>query len=218
MKVKVIATLLLLAIAGCSTVGGSRGSSGMAGLECGAIGAGLSALICVVAGGDVVACSGAAAGGGLLAAGLCYTYAERVQKHRQELAGKEDDLDARLKYVKGLNEDTRKANEDLSKRVAQVLKHTDKVVAQIERDAISERDLAKEREALLKEEKVAKEQVALQQSDVADMKAFRVQLKRKSGADSAAHAELDKEIEKQQRLLAETQRQTRALATAALRL
>ena len=211
---KVIAALLLLTmITGCSTVGGTRGSSGMAALECGAVGAGLAAAICLAAGGNAATCAGAAAGGGLLGAGACYTYAEKYEKRRQELAGKEDDLDARLKYVRGLNEDSKKSNEELNKRVAQVSKHTDTVVAQIEQGTISQQELAKEREALLKEEKLANDQVALEKSALEDMKRFQAEQKRKTGADSATHAKLDAEIKKQQRLLEETQMQTSALAS-----
>ena len=211
---KVIAALLLLTmITGCSTVGGTRGSSGMAALECGAVGAGLAAAICLAAGGNAATCAGAAAGGGLLGAGACYTYAEKYEKRRQELAGKEDDLDARLKYVRGLNEDSKKSNEEINKRVAQVSKHTDTVVAQIEQGTISQQELAKEREALLKEEKLANDQVALEKSALEDMKRFQAEQKRKTGADSATHAKLDAEIKKQQRLLEETQMQTSALAS-----
>lgn len=211
---RVIAALLLLTmITGCSTVGGTRGSSGMAALECGAVGAGLAAAICLAAGGNAATCAGAAAGGGLLGAGACYTYAQKYEKRRQELAGKEDDLDARLKYVRGLNEDSKKSNEELNKRVAQVSKHTDTVVAQIKQGTISQQELEKEREALLKEEKLANDQVALEKSALEDMKRFQAEQKRKTGADSATHAELDAEIKKQQRLLEETQTQTSALAS-----
>jgi hypothetical protein len=185
----------------------------MAALECGAVGAGLAAAICLAAGGNAATCAGAAAGGGLLGAGACYTYAEKYEKRRQELAGKEDDLDARLKYVRGLNEDSKKSNEELNKRVAQVSKHTDTVVAQIEQGTISQQELAKEREALLKEEKLANDQVALEKSALEDMKRFQAEQKRKTGADSATHAKLDAEIKKQQRLLEETQMQTSALAS-----
>ena len=38
-------------MAGCSTMGEKPGSSGMAALECGAVGAGLATAICIAAGG-----------------------------------------------------------------------------------------------------------------------------------------------------------------------
>lgn len=211
---KIIAAMLFLTIiTGCSTVGGTRGSSGMAALECGAIGAGLATAICLAAGGSAAACAGSAAGGGLLGAGVCYTYAEKYEKRRQELAGKENDLDARLKYVRGLNEDSEKLNQELNTRVAQISKRTDTIVAQINQGTISQQELEKERETLLKAENAAKDQVALEKSALEDMKRFQAGQVRKTGVDSAAHAELDAEIRKQERLLAETRSATSALAS-----
>ena len=211
---KLIAVMLLALMTGCSTLGGSGGtggtgrSSGMAALECGAVGAGLATAICIAAGGSAAACAGAAAGGGALGAGICYTYAQKYEKRRQELAGKENDLDARLKYVRGLNEDSEKLNQDLNARVEQVSKRADKIVAQIREGTISQQQLVKEREELLKEENVAKDQVTLEKNALEDMKQFQARQAR-TGNESA---ELDAEIRKQERLLAETQNATRALA------
>jgi len=205
---KLVAVLLLALMAGCSTVGGKPGSSGMAALECGAVGAGIATAICIAAGGKAAACAGAAAGGGALGAGICYTYAQKYEKRRQELAGKENDLDARLKYVRGLNEDSEKLNQDLNARVEQVSKRTDRIVAQTNEGTISRQELIKEREGLLKEENAAKDQIALEKSALEDMKRFQAQ-QAQAGNESA---ELDAEIQKQERLLAETQNATRALA------
>jgi hypothetical protein len=205
---KFAAVLILALMTGCSTVGGKPGSSGMAALECGAVGAGIATAICIAAGGKAAACAGAAAGGGALGAGICYTYAQKYEKRRQELAGKENDLDARLKYVRGLNEDSEKLNQDLNARVEQVSKRTDKIVAQVNEGAISRQELIKEREGLLKEENAAKGQVALEKSALDDMKRFQAR-QAQAGNESA---ELDAEIQKQERLLAETQNATRALA------
>lgn len=213
---KVIAVLLLftmVTVTGCSTVGGTQGGSGRAALECGAVGAGLAAAICLAAGGNAATCAGAAAGGGLLGAGACYTYAQKYEKRRQELAGKENDLDARLVYVRGLNEDSKKLNEDLNTRVTQVSKRMDTTVAQVKEGTISQQELEKEREALLKDEKLAKDQVALEKSALEDMKRFQAEQKRKTGGNSAMHAKLDEEIREQERLLKETQAQTSALAS-----
>lgn len=205
---RISAVMLLAVMTGCSTMGEKPGSSGMAALECGAVGAGLATAICIAAGGSAAACAGAAAGGGALGAGICYTYAQKYEKRRQELAGKENDLDARLKYVRGLNADSEKLNQDLSTRVAQVSKRTDKIVAQINEGTISQQELVREREGLLKEENTAKDQIALEKSALEDMKRFQVRQAR-AGSQSA---ELDAEIRRQEHLLAETQNATRALA------
>ncbi len=206
--VRLIALILLALMTGCSTVGGKPGSSGMAALECGAVGAGLATAICIAAGGRAAACAGAAAGGGALGAGICYTYAQKYEKRRQELAGKENDLNARLKYVRGLNEDSEKLNQDLNARVEQVSKRTNRIVTQMNEGAISQQELAKERERLLKEETAAKDQITLEKSALEDMKQFQAR-QVQTGNESA---ELDAEIEKQERLLSETQNATRALA------
>jgi hypothetical protein len=212
-SVRIIGVLLILTImAGCSTVGGTGGSSGQAALECGAVGAGVATAICLAAGGNAATCAGAAAGGGLLGAGVCYTFAEKYQKRRQELAGKENDLDARLKYVRGLNKDSRQSNEELNKRVANLSERTDTVVAQIKEGTISQQELEKQREALLKAEKTANDQAELEKRALEDMQRFQEAEKHKAKADSVALAQLDTEIKKQEQLLKETQNATTALA------
>jgi hypothetical protein len=217
---KVVAGILILTvtITGCSTLGGGEGGSGRAALECGAVGAGLAAAICLAAGGNAATCGGAAAGGGALGAVGCYTYAEKLTDRRKKLAGREHDLDAQLEFATGAVEDSKKANADLTKRVAQVNKDTDKTAERMKIGTVSQQELAKAKEALQKEEKLANEQVAVGQSALKDMKGFQDEQKRKPAVDSAALAELDKKIEEQERLLAETQRQTTAISTARMRL
>ena len=211
---RIIAVLLALTtLAGCSTLGGKEGGSGQAALECGAVGAGIATAICLAAGGNAATCAGAAAGGGLLGAGVCYTFAEKYQKRRQELAGKENDLDARLTYVRGLNEDSKQANEELNKRVAKLSKRTDTMVAQIKQGTISQQELEKQRDTLLKEEKTANDQAELEARALEDMQRFQAAQKRKADMDSAAHAELDAEIKRQAQLLEETRSATKALAS-----
>ncbi len=216
---KVIAVLLFLTMfTGCSTVGDTRGSSGRAALECGAVGAGLAAAICIAAGGNAATCAGAAAGGGLIGAGACYTFAESYEKRREELAGKENDLDARLKYVRGLNADAEKLNQELRTRVSNISKKTDETVAQIARGTISRQEVEKEKQALLKEQKVALQQAELEKAALEDMKRFQAEQLRKVDGDKALHAQLDKEIEKQERLLRETEGIAKAFASQSQRI
>ena len=127
-------------------------------------------------------------------------------------------MDAQLEFARGAVEDSKKANADLNKRVAQVTKDTDKIAARMKQGTISQQELAKAKEALQKEERLANEQVAVGQSALKDMKGFQDEQKRKPVVDSAALAELDKKIEEQERLLAETQRQTSAIASARMSL
>jgi hypothetical protein len=219
--------LLLAAtmITGCATLGGKRGNSKWAAVECAIVGAALATAVCLAAGAaggmskgekgkvdGAEICAAAVAGATLLAAGACYTFAQRYEKRRQELAGKENDLDARLKYVRGLNTDSENINRELNTRIKEISKRTDKTVAQIERGSISRKELAKEREALLEEEKAAREYVELEKAALEDMKRFQAGQIRKTDSDRALHAQLDAEIRKQERLLEETQRATSAFA------
>ncbi|SEL11511.1 hypothetical protein [Nitrosovibrio tenuis] len=216
---KLIAPLLLsTVVVGCATTGGTTSRAGTAGLECGAVGAGGGFLACKLLGGSDALCAGVAAGAGVLGGGACYGFASHYEKRRQELAGKENDLDARLKYVRGLNEDSEKLNKQLNTRLAEVSRRTDEVSAEIRQGAITRQQVVKEREALQKEEQAAKDQVELQKVALDDMKRFQAQQSLKAGDDKARIAELDAEIAKQERLLAEAQRATTAFAAQAGRI
>ena len=91
-------------------------------------------------------------------------------------------------------------------------------MARMNQGTVSQQELAKAKEALQKEEKLANEQVAVGQSALKDMKGFQDEQKRKPAVDTAALAELDRKIEEQERLLSETQKQTRAIASARMSL
>ncbi|MBA4142883.1 MAG: hypothetical protein H0X43_07725 [Nitrosospira sp.] len=213
---KIIGLLLIsMVIAGCAATGGGPDRSGTAALECGVVGAGGGFLACKLLGGSDAMCAGIAAGAATVGGGVCYGFASNYEKRRKELAGKENDLDARLTYVQGLNEDSEKLNRELNARVDEISQHTDRTVEQIQQGTISSQQLAKERETLLKEETAAKEQVVVQEAALADMKRFQAeQLHKTSGVeDKALHAELDAEIQKQERLLEETKRTTTAFAS-----
>jgi chromosome segregation ATPase len=152
-----------------------------------------------------------------LGGGACYAFASHYEKRREELAGKENDLDARLKYVKGLNEDSEKLNKQLNTRLAEVSRRTDEISAEVEQGTITRQQLAKERAALQKEEQAARDQVELQKTALEDMKRFQAQ-QSKAGQDDPRIAELDAEIAKQERLLKEAQGATTAFAAKAGRI
>ena len=185
--------------AGCAT------TTGTAGLECGLGGAGASYLACKLAGGTDTRCAeiGAAVGaGGALA---CSLYARHLEQLRQQLAGKENDLDAQIRYVQGLNANTQQLNADLARRVASVTQSTDQVVAQIQQQQISQDQLAQERKKrddLLRtsESEVNQGTQALQTAK--DLRA----------KDTQPSPALDAAIQQQEQLLAEAQRQVALLA------
>lgn len=185
--------------AGCAT------TTGTAGLECGLGGAGASYLACKLAGGTDARCAeiGAAVGaGGALA---CSLYASHLEERRKELAGKEHDLDAQIRYVQGLNADTRQLNADLAQRVASVTQSTDKLVAEIQQQQISQAQIAQERKSrddLLRtsQQEVSEGAQALQTAR--DLRA----------KDTDSSPVLDAAIQQQEQLLAEAQRQVALLA------
>ena len=127
------------------------------------------------------------------------------KERRKELAGKENDLDAQIRYVQGLNADTRQLNADLAQRVASVTQSTDKVVAEIQQQQISQAQIAQERKTrddLLRtsQEEVSQGTQALQTAR---------DLRAKDGDSAPA---LDAAIQQQEQLLAEAQRQVALLA------
>lgn len=190
--------LLSVLLAGCAT------NQQTASLECGAGGALVGYVACKALGGTDANCAKFAVVGGGVGALACYSYAARLEKRRQQLAGRENDLDARLRYVRGLNEDGEKLNAELRGRVEVASRRSEELTAQIGRNRASADLLAKERSRLDGELKAAKEQVALQRDALSEVKTF--QAKRTS-------ADLDAEIAKQDRLLADARRQVDTLAS-----
>jgi hypothetical protein len=192
---------VVAATAGCATT-----TTGMAGLECGLGGAGASYLACKLAHGTDARCAevGALVGaGGALA---CSLYARHLEKRRKELEGKENDLDAQIRYVQGLNADTRQLDADLAQRVASITQSTDKVVAQIQQQQISQAQIAQERKT--RDDLLRTSQDEVNQGTQA-LQTARA-LKAKDGASSPAA--LDAAIKQQEQLLAEAQRQVSLLA------
>lgn len=189
--------------AGCATATNNQRTSA---LECGAGGVAGGFILCKLLGGDDKQCAVVAVVTGVGGTAICYSYAGNLEKRQQELAGKETDLDARLRYVRGVNEDSAKLNRQLRDRVVTVTQHTDALVAQVNLKKVSQQKLAKEQEALDLEIKVANEQLSLGKKTLEGMKQYR-------STQAPNSSKLDAEIAKQQRLLAETQRQTTALAS-----
>ena len=185
--------------AGCAT------TTQTAGLECGLGGAGASYLACKLAGGTDAHCAeiGAAVGaGGALA---CSLYARHLEQRRKELEGKENDLDAQIRYVQGLNADTQQLNADLSKRVASVTQSTDKVVAEIQQQQMSQAQIAQERKS--RDDMLKTSQDEVNQGTQALQTAKELRAK-----DSNSSPALDAAITQQEQLLAEAQRQVGLLA------
>ncbi|HVN44391.1 MAG TPA: hypothetical protein VMT66_03990 [Steroidobacteraceae bacterium] len=194
--------LVLASMSGWAT---AASSSAKAGLECGFGTAGISFLACKLSGKSSKECAEIGAGVGLAGALACSLYAKHLEARRKELAGKENDLDAQIHYVQGLNADTQKLNADLTQRVTSVTQDTDKLVAKIAQQQITQEQLAKERKNMDDLVKTSQSEVTQGTQALEEAKQFRAQ---KSGSS----AKLDSAIAQQEQLLAEAQRQVDQLA------
>ena len=196
---KVLGPLALcMLVVGCAT------QEQTASLECGAGAAAAGYLLCKAMGKSDRDCAAFAVVGGGVGAGVCYSYASNLEKRRKQLAGRENDLDAQLQYVRGLNEDGQRLNDELRQRVNVATQRAHELQAQANRASASQ--VAQERQRLDSEVKAAKQQVELQKNALQEVKTF--QAKRRTPS-----ADLDAEIAKQDRLLADAQRQVAALAS-----
>lgn len=198
--------ILLWPLASCALVAGCATPEQTASLECGAGGAAVAYLACKALGNSDASCARFAVVGAGVGAVACYSYASRLEKRRQQLAGRENDLDARLQYVRGLNEDGQRLNAELRDRVTVATQNTAELSAKVRKNQLSAEQLAKERQRLDGEVKAANQQVALQRDALNEVKTY--QVRRKSPSP-----DLDAEIGKQDRLLADAQRQVEVLAS-----
>ena len=192
------ALLTLTLLAACATT--QQQSS----LECGVGGAAGGYIACKLLGHSDKHCAAVAAVAGSVGAVGCYAYANNLEKRRKELAGKEQSLDAQLKYVRGLNEDGQQLNTELRGRVDVATKRVDELNAQIAKGAVKADAVAKERKQLDEEVKTANKRVAQQDDALKEVKTLKAK-------NAQASAELDAEIAKQERLLGEARGQLAAL-------
>ncbi|WON73502.1 hypothetical protein [Nitrosospira sp. Is2] len=213
MKKKAVMLLLVSLVSGCATLRDQIGTKNAAAVECAAAGGGLGYGICDVAGGNSLICALIGVGVAVVGGGVCYGLAAKYEERNQELVGKENDLDARLEYVRKINEDTEKSNEELKSRVAEASDRTDKILKKMKEGKSSPAKRDEQKKKLLEEEEAANQLVVLEEKVVKDMRNFQTRNLTNTGEKTATQVELDKEIEKLELLLAETQRQTKVLAS-----
>src|SRR6266705_1901028 len=115
MKNSIRILVLSLFVASCGSDPQTRSAGEGAG-----VGAVAGAAICAFAHCDRGQYAAAIAAGAAVGAGIGYTLAANIEKRRQQLADKENDLDARLEYVRGLNQDTEQFNRKVREQVAQM--------------------------------------------------------------------------------------------------
>ena len=116
MKLLATGIVILCFVTGCSTPSQRAKAEGV--LGGGLVGAGLGAAIGFAVGGPRGAMIGAAIGAGTGSV-VGYSYADNVTKRHKELAGRENDLDARIEFARGVNEDTEEYNRRLQEDLRQ---------------------------------------------------------------------------------------------------
>jgi uncharacterized protein YgiM (DUF1202 family) len=200
LRISTTVLLVMVLVTGCAT------QQGTSALECGGGGAAAALILCKLAHGSDASCAALAVGAGAAGAAICYSYADKVQKHRAQLAGHEKDLNAQIQYLHSLNQDTEELDKQLAAKVTAVTKSTDQTVASLAQGQATQADLNRQRQALDNEVKAAQTQVNAAAQELKSAQQFRSQ--QTSGPSSA----LDAEIARLQDLLNQAQRNTSALA------
>lgn len=178
---------------------------GTAAGQCGAGAAAVAYLICKASGKRDADCLAIGVVAGVGGAAICYAYSDNLERRRKQLAGREQDLNAQLTYVKGLNADAEQLNADLRNRVTLVSKRTDDLVAQVHAQKVNQAQLNTERQNLDHEVQAASTQVSKGQDALKEAKTMRAKV-------SQPNTALDDEIRKQEVLLAQAQHQVDLLA------
>ncbi|HEY7553167.1 MAG TPA: glycine zipper domain-containing protein [Candidatus Binatia bacterium] len=204
MKRLIAVAVVVLFVTSCATQGDQARTEGtLIGAGIGAaIGAGLGYAI---GGSGTAAGIGAAIGAAAGGAGG-YVYADRIAKRHDELSGKETDLDARVAFARGVNEDTQEYNARLKKEVTELEPKITELAAKKEKQEITQRELQKEKQALATKVKDANKQLAVGQDELQALKKFRSEQKTTS-------QELDEEIKTLEQSLAQMKSSTSALAS-----
>lgn len=205
MRYKFLAGCAVSTVAGLITGCVSSSAATRASAQCGAAVGGVSYLACKLTGKTDEHCLKVAGVGAVAGAVTCYVYASNLESRRKALAGNEDDLDAQIHYVTGLNSDTEQLNADLAKRLSHITRETDDLVAKVRQQQISE-------DQLLQERKTREDMLNASQKEVGqghEALQFAKQLRAKRTSQSV---ELDAKITQQDKLLAQAQTQVNLLA------
>ena len=131
--------------------------------------------------------------------GAGYVLSDNIAKRKAELAGKENNLDARLRYVRALNADTAQFNAQLASDVARTRD-------QIDAGALTGQKLADQRKALDERIDGARKQVASANTELVNMKAYRAQ------KTTPKNADLDAQIAMLEHTVTEARANTTSLA------
>jgi outer membrane lipoprotein SlyB len=177
------------------------------------LGAGLGAGLGAVIGGERGAAIGA--GVGALVGGIAgYSYADNISKRRAAMAGKENDLDARIAFARGVNEDTQKINQQLANEINESAAKVNVLESQYKTQQITAQKLETERQSLKTKVQNAGQQVKLAGEQLEDLKHFRS----KQTVTSPGTNTLDIEITRLEGQLAQLKTNTTTLASISQRI
>src|SRR5499425_619715 len=139
MKRLIAVAVVVLLVSSCATQDQQAQTEGTA---LGALGGALlGAAIGGLASGDA---RGAAIGAGIgaLTGGVAgFVYAHSIVKRREELAGRENDLDAQIKFARGVNQDTQEYNQKIASDVKAYKSEIDRLVAESKKQKTQNEDL-----------------------------------------------------------------------------
>ena len=200
MKKILLASCVAALVTGCANPQQQGASEGAA------IGAVLGGVLCAVAGGNASTCAAVAGASAALGGAVGYTYANNVEKRRQALAGRENDMNARLEYVRGVNQDSERFNAELQQKMQNAARQTEQFQDQIAAGRATQQQIAQRRNKLDREISDANQQVESMESALEDMRRFR-----DSNAGQAS-PQLDQQIETLSQTLDQARSNTQALA------
>lgn len=170
MKLILVTALSVLLVGGCATGGDQAKTEGTVGGA--AIGAVVGGLLGKAIGDDKKAAAIGAGLGAAIGGAIGYSYADRIARRHEELAGREDDLDAQIDFAMGVNQDTQEYNQSLEREIADLKPKVDELVARINRNEVTEEQLNRERKDLATKVSAADEQLLLAQQELTDLKKF----------------------------------------------
>jgi len=161
--------------------------------------------------GDATGAAIGAGAGGLAGCTGGYLYADNLNKRHQELAGKEQDLDAQIQFAKGVSNDTQQQNRMLATKISEFDQKVSALKAKTGKQKTISKELAAEKKKINEELKNARNGLAIAERDLNNSKAFR-------STQSTPSPELDAEITRLENNLAELRKNSNALAALSQRI
>lgn len=121
-------------------------------------------------------------------------YLKQQVKRNKKLKGKENELRARIDYIKGVNKDAEKYNDDLEAQIKTSKKNINKLRKEIENGRASQKELHKEQKKIAKQLEEAQINETILAEQVAEIKEYRK-------SQAIENGELRVEVEKIEKTL-----------------